>query len=250
VGAARPAAGDTKAPTSDTKAPTSDTKAPTSDTKAPTSDTKAPTSDTKERILEAARSLWNERGFLAVPVAEIAARVGISTGNLSYHFPAKRDLVLALFDRAEKAHLELVRDWAPETALEELPGWIRALCGAMWEHRYLYRDTPHLVLEAPELAARGRQTLAAEGRRQFEAGIEALARAGDLRIDPAEREALVTTGWILVRHWIDYLVEARAVERIRREHVEALVAQYLALLRPHLAPAARRRLAAAGASPR
>lgn len=201
-------------------------------------------SDTRERILEAARRLWNERGFLAVPVAEIAARARISTGNLSYHFPAKRDLVRALFDRAEKAHLELVRDWEPETALEALPGWIRALCGAMWEHRYLYRDTPHLVLEAPELAARGRQTLAAEGRRQFQAGIEALAGAGDLRIERDALDALVTNGWILVRHWIDYLVEARGVKRIQRRHVEALVAQYLALLRPHLTPSARRRLAA------
>jgi len=201
-------------------------------------------SDTRERILEAARALWNERGYLAVPVSEIAGRVGISTGNLSYHFPAKRDLVLALFDRAEKAHLELVREWEPATALEALPGWIRALCGAIWEHRYLYRDTPHLVLEAPELAARGRQTLAAEGRRQFQAGLEALAAAGDLRLEPGALDALVTNGWIVVRHWIDYLVEARGVERIRRAHVEELVSQYLALLRPHLAPAARRRLAA------
>jgi AcrR family transcriptional regulator len=200
--------------------------------------------DTRERILEATRALWNERGFLAVPVADIAAEVGISTGNLSYHFPAKRDLVLALFDRAEKAHLELVREWEPGTALEELPGWIRALCGAIWEHRFLYRDTPHLVLEAPTLARRGRETLAAEGRRQFGAGIEALVAAGDLRIAPDDQEALVTTGWILVRHWIDYLVEARGVERIRRRHVEALVTQYLALLGPHLTPAARRRLPA------
>lgn len=201
-------------------------------------------SDTRERILEATRALWNERGFLAVPVAEIAARVGISTGNLSYHFPAKRDLVVALFDRAEKAHLDLVREWEPETALEALPGWIRGLCGAMWDHRFLYRDTPHLLLEAPALGRRSRETLADEGRRQFQAGIEALAAAGDLRIEPGDLDALVTTGWILVRHWLDYLVEARGVARIRRRHVEALVAQYLALLRPHLTPAARRRLAA------
>jgi AcrR family transcriptional regulator len=200
--------------------------------------------DTRERILEATRELWNERGFLAVPVADIAAEVGISTGNLSYHFPAKRDLVLALFDRAEKAHLELVRTWEPETALEELPGWIRRLCGVMWEHRFLHRDTAYLAIEAPELVERGRAVLAAEGRGQFAAGIEALRTAGQLRIEPADQQALVTTGWILVRHWIDYLVQWERVERIGRRHVEALVTQYLALLRPHLTPAARRRLAA------
>jgi len=201
-------------------------------------------SDTRERILEATRRLWNERGFLAVPVAEIAGEIGISTGNLSYHFPAKRDLVVALFDRAEKAHLELVRAWEPDTALEDLPGWIRALCGVMWEHRFLHRDTAYLVMEAPELIERAREVLAAEGRGQFAAGIEALRAGGDLRIEPADQRALVTNGWILVRHWIDYLVQWEGVERIGRRHVEALVTQYLALLRPHLTPAARRRLAA------
>ncbi len=198
--------------------------------------------DTRERILEATRQLWNEHGYLAVPVAEIAERVGISTGNLTYHFPAKRDLVLALFDRAEKAHLELVREWTPETTLEELPGWIRSLCGVMWEHRFLHRDTAHLILEAPELATRARDVLAAEGYGQFQAGLEALIAAGHLRIDPEDRRALVTNGWIIVRHWIDYLTQARGVERIRRRHVEELVSQYLALVRPHLTAAARRRL--------
>lgn len=200
--------------------------------------------DTRERILETTRQLWNERGFTAVSVADLSAALGMSNGNLSYHFPAKRDLVLALWDRAEKAHLDLVRAWDPETALDDLPGWIRALASEMWRHRFLYRDAPHLFATAPELGARARGTLILEGRRQFQAGIEALVEAGQLSIEPGALPRLVTTGWILVRHWIDYLVEARGVRRIRRSHVDELVAQYLALLRPYLTPAARRRLPA------
>jgi len=199
--------------------------------------------DTRERILATTRALWNERGFTAVSVAELAETLGMSNGNLSYHFPAKRDLVLALWDQAEKAHLELVREWVPATALDDLPGWIRALAGEMWRHRFLYRDAPHLFALAPELGARARGSLIVEGRRQFQAGIEALVEAGQLRIEAEQLPALVTTGWILVRHWIDYLVEARGVHQIRRGHVDELVAQYLALLRPYLTPASRRRLA-------
>lgn len=195
-------------------------------------------SDTRERILAATLERWNERGFPAVSVAELAAAVGISTGNLSYHFPAKRDLVVALYDRAEKAHLDLVRAWDPETALEVLPGWIRALTAEMWRYRFLYRDAPHLFAEAPEIFERARATVIVEGRRQFRAGIEALVAAGQLRIEPAGLDALVTTGWILVRHWIDHLAEARGVGHVRRRHVDELVGHYLALLRPHLTPAA------------
>lgn len=204
---------------------------------------------TRERILAATLELWNERGFGAVRVAEIAARVGISNGNLSYHFPAKRDLVLALWDRGEKAHLALVQDWQPATALAELPGWIRGLCRVMWEYRFLYRDTPQLVAEAPELARRSRDTLIQEGAHQLRSCLEAIAAAGQLEAGPDELPRVVTNGWILLRHWIDYLVEARAVVRIERAHVDELVDQYAALLRPHLTPAARAALAAALVTP-
>ena len=190
--------------------------------------------DTRERILTTTLELWNERGFTAVPVAEIASAVGISTGNFSYHFPSKRDLVVALYDRAEQAHLDLVRDWDPETALEVLPEWIRALAGVMWRHRFLYRDTPHLAAAAPEIRERARETVVVEGRYQFQAGIEALIAAGQLEITPERLSTLVTTGWILVRHWIDYLVSARAVAKIRKRDVDELVEHYLALLRPYL----------------
>src|SRR5260221_236669 len=51
---------------------------------------------TRERILRASLTLFNERGEGAVSLAQVAARLGISEGNLWYHFRAKRDLVAAL----------------------------------------------------------------------------------------------------------------------------------------------------------
>lgn len=206
--------------------------------------------DTRERILEATLALWNERGFTAVSMAEIAAAAEMSTGNLTYHFRTKRDLAVALYDRAEKAHLELVRAWSPAQALDVLPRWIGALADVMWRYRYLHRDTPHIAVAAPELGDRARATLVVEGRGQFQSGIEALIAAGHLRIEPERLPGLVTTGWILVRHWVDYLVEARDVRHIRRRHLEELVAQYLALLHPYLTPEARRQLAAREAEAR
>ena len=61
---------------------------------------------TRERILEAARRLFNQKGYAATTVAEIAASIGISQGNLTYHFPTKRDLVTEL----QRRHLQSVRD--------------------------------------------------------------------------------------------------------------------------------------------
>jgi hypothetical protein len=54
---------------------------------------------TRDRILETALALFNKDGFAKVTTARIAAEVGISEGNLWYHFRTKRDLVVALWEQ-------------------------------------------------------------------------------------------------------------------------------------------------------
>ena len=64
-------------------------------------------SATASRILEASRKLFNAKGYTATSVTEIAASLGISQGNLTYHFPTKQALaeVGALAYSGPKTHL-------------------------------------------------------------------------------------------------------------------------------------------------
>ncbi len=57
----------------------------------------------REKILEAALVLFNSNGIDAVTTRDIAKKIKISQGNLTYHFPAKNDIVLALVQEAGKA---------------------------------------------------------------------------------------------------------------------------------------------------
>ncbi|MEZ5219381.1 MAG: helix-turn-helix domain-containing protein [Ilumatobacteraceae bacterium] len=61
---------------------------------------------TRTRILEAALELFNRDGYASTSQANIAAASGIRQGNLTYHFPAKMDLVEALRDEARSVLLE------------------------------------------------------------------------------------------------------------------------------------------------
>ncbi|WP_421864288.1 TetR/AcrR family transcriptional regulator [Parvibaculum sp.] len=76
---------------------------------------------TKDRILATSLRLFNENGYDAVTTAKISEEVGISEGNLWYHFRTKRDLVsahqLALFVLIDK---RLAIPSTPETVVGEL----------------------------------------------------------------------------------------------------------------------------------
>ena len=57
---------------------------------------------TAEKILDAGRSLFNAKGYAATSLGDIARTVGISKGNLTYHFPTKRALAAQLIANARQ----------------------------------------------------------------------------------------------------------------------------------------------------
>ena len=54
--------------------------------------------NTREKILKAAIKLFNSEGVSGVTTRSIAAETGISHGNLTYHFPGKKDVILAIYE--------------------------------------------------------------------------------------------------------------------------------------------------------
>lgn len=52
---------------------------------------------TKEKILAQALALFNEKGVETVTTRQIAMSMGISQGNLCYHFPKKEAIIIALY---------------------------------------------------------------------------------------------------------------------------------------------------------
>lgn len=54
---------------------------------------------TKEKILTTALVLFNKKGVEKVTTRQIAIALGMSQGNLCYHFPKKEDIVHALYEQ-------------------------------------------------------------------------------------------------------------------------------------------------------
>lgn len=84
---------------------------------------------TRERIVEAADSLFYQRGVEKTSFADIASQVSLSRGNFYYHFKAKDEILEAVIaSRAQKTRAMLDR-WAAsaKTPVDQLLCFVQML---------------------------------------------------------------------------------------------------------------------------
>lgn len=112
-----------------------------------------PLPGTARRILEHARQAFNQRGVVAVGIREIARELGLSPGNVSYHFPTKEALVTALVREGHAANNALVSPPAPLRTFDDLDAAVRAIMHRDLENRWLLRDYVGLLVAMPAFRA-------------------------------------------------------------------------------------------------
>jgi AcrR family transcriptional regulator len=198
---------------------------------------------TRERILDAGRQLFNERGYAATTQAEIAAAVGISQGNLTYHFPTKRDLV----DHLEAA--ARARIGARRASLRAGPiadDYVEHLLFAMAltrDYRFLLRDRAQWTDEPGAKRAKAELEADFEELRDLVGRIEKneLFRQ-DVGVD---LRVLTRSLWIVGRYWTDYLRESEGRPRVSWADQERGIQHHFAVLLPYLTAPARREFEAA-----
>ncbi|GLW06578.1 TetR family transcriptional regulator [Microtetraspora sp. NBRC 13810] len=67
--------------------------------------------DTRTRIQQVALTLFNEKGYQATSLREIAEELGVTKAALYYHFKTKEDIVASLSED-RLANLQRLLDWA------------------------------------------------------------------------------------------------------------------------------------------
>jgi len=173
---------------------------------------------TRDRVLSAALELFNERGSASVTTNHVAARAGISPGNLYYWFSDKNEIVRELYAQFVAAYEQL---WGashsdtgnPETAdpgdpLDLTPDEVlaRLADGAALSRQYAFlaRDLLGLLHGDPVLAAEYRGVRA---RRIAEfADLAGAWRARGLirPIDDGTVADLVQALWVIAETWLAF----------------------------------------------
>ncbi|OIK26729.1 TetR/AcrR family transcriptional regulator [Streptomyces malaysiense] len=183
---------------------------------------------TRRRISDIATSLFGERGFDAVTVAEVARAAGVSAMTVFNYFPRKEDLFLDRIPEAADLFATAVRDRAPDepplTALRRLALRLLGERHPLSAVGKGYVPFWRVVLGSPALRARAR-----EGVEEVETALAAaLADAGTPDPDllaalavAAYRTVFVTTA--------RRLLAGEPVERVAEDHRARLESAFAAL---------------------
>lgn len=160
---------------------------------------------TKDLILLKALELFNEHSASAISNNRIAAEMGISPGNLHYHFRTKEAVIRAiyyiLFEKMDNLWYE-PSFYGSEDGIVD---YFYKLSGLLYEYRFCYRELNVLLKNDPvlkeEYAARNSRIL-----KQMEQLYHSYVEAGIMKSINSEndRSYIIENTWIIGLMWITY----------------------------------------------
>lgn len=200
---------------------------------------------TRDKILKKSLNLFNDQGERKVTTNHIAAALGMSPGNLYYHFRNKEEVIYELFQhyKAQTLSLLMAPEDRPLTYIDKL-GYFEGLLENMWEYRFLHRDLEQLTADNSLLQAHYQQfsrQLMAQGLRLF----QRLSESGLIEAAADEVEALILNIWVIITSWIPFLHTSGLFgtsEHISRDLLRRGIYQIIQLEAPYLRGEAREKL--------
>lgn len=199
----------------------------------------APGRRTRQRILDVTLALYNAQGEPNVSTSLIATELGISAGNLHYHFRRKDELSAALLEQfvSELDALLPPASWRAEN-VEDVWFLLHLILEALWRYRFLFRDLSGIM--ARDRRAGARLATVFERSVQAARGIcLGLAERDQLVATGAEIDALSTNIAVVALYWLSF----ESARHPRKPAESAAMArgayQVLMLVAPFLTPGGR-----------
>jgi len=107
---------------------------------------------TKDRILATSLTLFNERGLSQVTLRTIAKEMGISQGNLNYHFKKRQDIIEGLYFQLVGRMDEIFQDLVTkEVDILLIFESNRGVLAAFYNFRFFMLDFVQIMRENPSI---------------------------------------------------------------------------------------------------
>lgn len=203
--------------------------------------------NTKERILEAALGMFNRFGEPNVSINAVANDLGISPGNLYYHFPSKDSVTEALVQRHCTALKPLLHSAHQAEDVETAWFFMHTLFEHVWQARFIYRDQNNLLIKTRVLEDLLHAML--EDKIQaFESLLKTLESQGWARFEHGNITHVAQSMAVVTNYWMSFAYVRQPRQALEPASQQAAVLEgvqhALGLLLPYLQPVAQRHLAA------
>jgi AcrR family transcriptional regulator len=196
-----------------------------------------PRTSTRNRILEIGLGLFNEEGVAKMSTNRIASELGISPGNLYYHFASKEEIAEWLIRRFDDRIGVIAGSADSVEALDDLWLTLHLLFEAIHEYRFIYRDVDYLLRTSAKIAQRVRQI----SLRTIQALRQMCHRLADASVIRASSEEVDNLALQMVFTTTCWFTFTRLLPRGDAQSADAGRAAYqvLTLLTPYLEPESR-----------
>ncbi|WP_026993791.1 TetR/AcrR family transcriptional regulator [Flectobacillus major] len=159
--------------------------------------------NTKEKILASALYLFNRFGFVSVRLQHIADEVGMSVGNLAYHFKTKDEIIEKLYQQLVYEQQRLLADLRMIPLFVNINRHVENSFLLQKEYSFFYTDTLEVVRAYPAIKRQYReqvqwQTIQLELLVKFNVARGALLepQAPDSTFLLANRYLLILENWM------------------------------------------------------
>jgi len=154
--------------------------------------------------------LFNEQGCQSVTTNSIAAKLGISPGNLYYHFANKEEIIRELWTQVEGFQLPIFAEFSEDPSLATPEDWANGAfvvaIESIWTFRFFFRDLDELAARDPIFAKAFRKDFTWAHERFYNA-LEMLIASGNMRApeQPDDLIVLANNVFLITWNWIRFL---------------------------------------------
>ncbi len=188
--------------------------------------------NTKEKILTTALALFNKNGLSKITLRTIAKKMGISQGNLNYHFKKREEIIETLyFNLVNDIDLKMSKHQDNEISIEFLLNLCTSIMDDFYKFRFFLLDFVQIIRENKVIKAHYFE-LSKIREKQFSVLFNILIKKGIIRKEILHNEYtfLYKRFQILGDFWISSAQVTRARISVK------MIAEYATIINQSIYP--------------
>ncbi|KTF12302.1 TetR/AcrR family transcriptional regulator [Pseudoalteromonas sp. H105] len=190
---------------------------------------------TKDKIIKTSIALFNQHGERAITTNHIASHMGISPGNLYYHFKNKEDIIRHIFALySEHLHTQFSPVDKNEDGFVQLSGYLDALFELMWRFHFFYDNLGDILSRDDELK-KNYIAFQAALLTQVRGIIISLRDSGLMELDDEDATELAHMLKLTVSFWTPYIKARRLSGELAQQDIYKGILKVIVLFKAYAA---------------